>query len=86
MKLKPNENMKLAVFYAANYPNDKETAAEMNQENTFTDLFRALDGYQNVYDVLGVDDSLVRERLFEGLSDVSGMPYEEIYEQWLKGE
>lgn len=85
MKLKPNENMKLAVFYAANYPSDKETAAEMNQENTFKDLFRALDEYQDVYDVIGVDDSIVRERLFEGLSDVSGMTYDEIYEQWLKG-
>jgi hypothetical protein len=36
-----------------------------------------------VYDVLGVDDSLVRERVFGKLSEIMNVDYAVIYKKWL---
>lgn len=58
---------------------------EINSNVTFEDLFVALDNYKDVYDVLGVHDSLIRERVFVKLSEVMGVDYDYIYNQWLKG-
>lgn len=77
-----NENTKLKEWYTTNYPSD-ELGAEINPDSTFQNLFDALDRYRDVYEVIGVGDSLVRERLFEGLTDVTHYDYDTIYNQWL---
>ena len=77
-----NENTKLKEWYTTNYPDD-ELGAEINPDATFQNLFDALDQYRGVYEIIGVGDSLVRERLFEGLADVTHYDYDTIYNQWL---
>ena len=77
-----NENTKLKEWYTTNYPSD-ELGAEINPDSTFQNLFDALDRYIDVYEVIGVGDSLVRERLFEGLAEITGYDYQTIYEQWM---
>lgn len=77
-----NENTKLKEWYTTNYPDD-ELGAEINPDPTFQNLFNALDQYRDVYEVIGVGDSLVRERLFEGLAMIAGYDYQTIYEQWM---
>lgn len=77
-----NENTKLKEWYTTNYPDD-ELGAKINPDSTFQNLFDALDRYRDVYEVIGVGDSLVRERLFEGLTDVTHYDYDTIYNQWL---
>lgn len=37
----------------------------------------------DIYDYMGVGDSLVRERLFTRLSEMLGIDYDHIYELWL---
>lgn len=37
----------------------------------------------DIYDYMGVGDSLVRERLFTRLSEMLGLDYEHIYQLWL---
>ena len=39
--------------------------------------------YDFYRDFLGVDDSLVRERMFDALATLMGCSYEHIYYQWL---
>lgn len=77
-----NENTKLKEWYTTNYPSD-ELGAEINPDSTFQNLFDALDRYRDVYEVIGVGDSLVRERLFESLEEITGYDYQTIYEQWM---
>jgi len=70
-------------WYVREYATD-ELGQELNSLATFRDLFEALDNYKDVYNVLGVYDSIVRERVFKRLADIIGCDYSYIYEQWLK--
>ena len=58
----------------------------MNKKATFTGLFDVLDTYKSVYEYLEIDNSTVRERVFQLLADYSGNSYITIFEQWLSGE
>ncbi len=76
---------KLRDYYCSVYPSD-ELGVEIDETVTFYDLFDALDRYRDVYDVIGVGDSVIRERLFYALAKLMDVPYKEVYDQWLMGE
>ncbi len=78
-----NPDTKLKEYYMAKYSTD-ELGQEIKDNLTFTDLFECLDNYQCVYDFINVDDSIVRERLFQALSIVMKCDYDYIYQQWAK--
>lgn len=72
----------IRVWYAENYPTDdlgKDLA-----DVSFKDFFCAV-ATNKVYETMGVADSLVRERLFEHLSNLIKKPYSFIYDMWLDG-
>lgn len=71
-------------WYIDTYPTD-DLGESLNDGITFYDLFRAMDNYKCVYQFMGVHDSLVRERVFEGLAEVMDVDYDYIYDQWLLG-
>lgn len=73
----------LQKWYTNNHPED-ELGEIINPKATFKDLFEYLDSYKDVYLLLDVGDSIIRERLFKRLSELIDMPYSYIYEQWLK--
>jgi hypothetical protein len=77
-----NVDTNIKAYYMQQYPTD-ELGVEINPIITFTDLFYTLDRYGDVYECLGVADSLVRERCFELLAKVMKCDYNYIYEQWL---
>ena len=79
--MKPKDIIK--QWYIKNYPTD-EMGIEMKETLTFEELFTALDNYQDVYQTMGVHDSVIRERVFEELSKVMQVDYDYIYDQWLK--
>lgn len=79
------ETTKLRDYYCSVYPSD-ELGVEIDETATFYDLFDALDRYRDVYDVIGVGDSVIRERLFDALSKLMDVSYKEVYDQWLMGE
>lgn len=74
--------MNLKEFYMKNYPTD-ELGVEINENTTFVGLLHTLYEGNDVYDYFGVDDSIVRERLFEGLSKEINTSYDYIYYMWL---
>ena len=74
--------MKIREFYLEAFPTD-ELGIEINPKATFDGLFRVLDNYGDVYEYIGVGDSIVRERCFEKLSEIMGVTYDEVYSQWL---
>ena len=80
------EQLKLNIkkWYIETYPTDI-CGYELKDHVTFEDMFEALDAYKDVYETIGISDSLVRERLFEKLSQIMSVDYDYIYEQWLIG-
>lgn len=74
--------MNIREFYLNNYPTD-ELGFEINPNATFTGLVTELFGGHDVYEYIGVGDSLVRERLFEELAGQLNRPYEFVYNLWL---
>lgn len=70
-------------WYVSTYPSD-ELGVKIADGVTFWTLFDALDAYQDVYAVLSVGDSIIRERCFERLSVLIDMPYSYVYEQWMR--
>lgn len=77
-----NEKNKVKEWYLKEYNTD-ELGKEINEEITFYDIFYALDRYKDIYEILGVEDSIVRERVFQKLADIMKVEYNYIYEQWL---
>ena len=60
------------------------TIPQAYNKSTLLKEFECLDNYQDVYSLINVHDSLVRERLFNKLADIIRVNYNYIYNQWLK--
>lgn len=81
--MQTTEKTKIKDWYTAAFPTD-DLGTELSNA-TFYDLFEALDNYRDVYELLGVGDSIIRERVFAELAKVMEVNYNYIYEQWMKG-
>ena len=75
--------MTLKEFYLKNYPTD-ELGVEINENANFEGLLNELFIGGDVYNYFGVDDSIVRERLFAKLAENLKTSYDYIYDLWLK--
>jgi len=65
-------------FYLKNYPSD-EMGKEINENAHFTGLLYILYNNRDVYEFLGVNDSVIRERVFEALAKMLRVDYNVIY-------
>lgn len=75
----------LKKWYTRSYPKD-ELGKEMNDTSTFKDLWTGLDQNKDVYQIIGVGDSLMRERLFSYLSLIYDVDYSYVYNKWLEND
>ena len=73
--------MNIRKFYCENYPSD-ELGVEINPQANFESLWIVIRGGL-FYEYIGVFDSVVRERIFERLSELTGHDYYYIYQEWL---
>lgn len=78
-----NGQTKLYDFYKSEYPEDSEIVEDLNKHATFQDAFECLQCGFDFYTFMGVPDSIVRERIFQGLAELMGCDYDYIYDQWL---
>jgi len=85
LMVKGKLGVKIKDFYTETYPTD-DLGEQLNDDVTFKDLWNGLHGNKNVYDIMGVGDSVIRERLFEELSEITGVDYKYIYDLWLKSD
>ena len=76
-----NLNTSIKNWYMVNFPTD-ELGSDMNNVATFNDLYKALQVGMGVYVVLGVCDSVIRERVFGKLAELKGVEYDTIYNMW----
>ena len=64
---------------------------ELKENLTFEDLLNSMQKGEDVYETIGVGDSIVRERLFNLLVDILqsmdyDIDYDDIYYCWLDGK
>lgn len=74
-------------WYVANYPDDP-MGRRLDTTTTFDQLMTYIITDENSYSdelyiILGVEDSVIRERVFQELSDRYGISYAIIYNEWL---
>ena len=72
----------LREFYLSNHPSD-ELGEEINPNTNFVGLLNCLHEGNDVYEYIGVSDSIIRERLFEGLAYQLNSSYDYVYDLWL---
>jgi hypothetical protein len=75
----------ILVYYVNHYPED-ELGLEIKAKATFKGLNEVLDNKKDVYSYIGVEDSLVRERVFIRLAQINRVDYDVIYKKWLEAD
>lgn len=74
-------------WYLETYPED-ELGQELANDITFEDAYDLLNSYQYnyFYDYVAVNDSLIRERIFDKLAELYNKDYQDIYDLWVRVE
>lgn len=75
-----NSNVK--QWYVSKHASD-ELGRELDDTLTFQRLWDGLNKGVDVYELLGVGDSIVREFVFDELAKRKGVDYDVIYNMWL---
>ena len=76
------EDMRLKNYYRKTHPDDPE-GYRIKEDSTFGGLLEAIEKHEDVYEYIGVGDSIIRESLFNRLAIVLGVDYGVIYHKWL---
>ena len=74
--------MTIREFYVAKYPTD-DMGDGINPTATFAGLLNQLIVGGDVYEYLSAYDSIIRERLFEGLAEELNVKYDYVYDLWI---
>lgn len=80
--IKVYDHNDIKEWYQATYPDD-DLGERIYPGISWSDLWDHLLKGDDVYDAIGVGDSIVRERLFEELADSMGVHYDVVYYAWL---
>lgn len=75
-------DVKIKDWYTSFYPDD-EAGQEIDELITFREAYHAMQMGDDFYETTGNVDSIVRERIFERMSDVFNVTYDDIYNLWL---
>ena len=75
----------VASWYVKEYPTD-DMGGDIIADVTFEDIYDGMKNKQDFYDIIGVGDSLIRERVFNELADIYGVDYEDIYNIWIDSD
>lgn len=75
-------NINVNEDYVTDFPTD-DLGKEINKNLNFLQLFNGLLCGKDIYEMLDVSDSLIRERVLERLAYLMGIDYQIIYYLWL---
>ena len=76
------EKRKVKEFYQTKYADDT-LGNDLKDDVTFLDIVAGLNDGKDIYEVFGVGDSIIRERIFCELSELLEVDYDVIYTLWL---
>lgn len=77
-----SKEKKVLEWYTEKYPTD-EFGKKINETITWLGLLNSMRDHKEVYETIGVSDSIVRERCFAKLASLMFVPYDVIYNLWL---
>ena len=77
-------NSDIHSWYTSTFPDDK-LGEEIYTGISFQKLYDML-SVEDIYGIIGVDDSSIRERCFTKLAELTGEDYSVIYDKWLNAE
>lgn len=80
---KKKSNQHIVDWYIETYPDDADSMYGANDDLLFSDLVFEMVNGKDFYDTMQVRDSVVRERIFEGIADAYDVDYNDIYSLWL---
>lgn len=80
--MKTTAKTNVREWYVETYPHD-ELARSISENVIFEDVFDTLDCRKDVYRLLGVTDSVIRENIFSELATIMEVNYDYIYDQWM---
>lgn len=74
-------------WYVKNFPND-DLGPKLHKDVSFWDVMGLLNAGLGcrIYKMIGVGDSVIRERLFARLAELAGCDYDDVYKTWLNSE
>lgn len=73
---------RIYILYNDRY-NDPYAISHMNRYLTVFSIFDSLIRHEDIYESLGCEDSIIRERVFTIMSDFFNLPYDYFYSLWL---
>lgn len=82
MRKSPLRKKKLNEHYHKLYPTD--TMWEDIDDCTLEDAFDRFLSGEDIYDVIGTSDSIIRERVFTMFSVITGIDYNVLYDHWME--
>lgn len=78
-------DLRVKPKFKERFPEEGSFINQIPEDLTFRKVMDALNNEEDIYDVIGVNDSVVREEIFMLLSDLLDIEYDEIYQLWLHG-
>ena len=81
----PTLDLRVKPKFEERFPEEGSFIEQIPEDLTFRKVLDALNNEEDIYDVIGVNDSVVREEIFILLSDLLEVEYDEIYQLWLHG-
>ena len=73
--------MNVKDWYKKEFPTDT-MGERIANDVTFDDVFKAIQHGKDVYSVIGVGDSVIRERVFKKLAQVEHISEDVLYDWW----
>ena len=59
-------------------------AQDIDHDLTFGMLLEGMENGEDVYEMMGVGDSVLREKVFIALTEITGYDYDYFYNMWLR--
>lgn len=85
IKKRVNILSNVRTTYMNCYPSDVE-GININNNVSFAQVLARMQEGENFYEIIGICDSLIRERIFNIMAIVGGVKYDDIYTLWLHFE
>ena len=78
-------NQSVKQWLLREYPEEEDFIVDMPEDLTFNDVHEKLLNHEDIYETLNVGDSVIREKVFNGLVEATGYDYDYFYYLWLYG-
>ena len=79
-----NPDISVGAWYRNAYPDDELGA--LVSDASFRDVINAINRGEDIYELIGCSDSVVRENIFHELEDSFGISYTDTYGKWVSPE